>query len=438
MEKLAPFIWLDAATFTILSLWLLGANVSEAWVFRDKKQTAHIGGSVLMALVVYLFLPAPHPIRIALASMLAFAGLKAAQRAAIARTKSGLRASYRKNATSAAALHLAAIIGCCIFIAPFLWLVSTSVKEEDEMVKFPPVWIPTRQVMIDYKGKECGLSTFIAHGHKVRVAEIADLEDGSKSIVVLPNQPGAGAGYRVMPDQLTKIRHFGLKWENYRRALEFLPKESRNGLRYLWNTVFITVMCIIGTLLSCSIAAYSFSRLRWPGREGLFATLLATMMIPAAVTMAPVFLIFRKLGMVDTLYPLWITSFLGAPFAIFLLRQFFLTIPMDLEEAAKIDGADYFTIFWKVDLPLVKPALAALAIMVFLGSWNNFMGPLIYLNSPEKMTVAYALQLFQGEHSAEYGLTMAASVMVLLPVIIVFFLAQKYLIEGITLTGIKG
>jgi multiple sugar transport system permease protein len=329
-----------------------------------------------------------------------------------------------------------ALIGCAIFITPFLWLISTSVKEEDEMVKFPPVWIPTRQVMVDYNGKKCGLSTMDVHGRKTQVVEVADLEDGSKDVVVRDGQIGAGQKFRVTPDQLSKIRRFGLKWENYRRALEFLPKESKNGVVYLWNTVFITVMCIIGTLLSCAISAFSFARLRWPGRDTLFGVFLATMMIPAAVTMAPVFLIFRKLGMDDTLYPLWITSFLGAPFAIFLLRQFFMTVPDEYAEAARIDGASELRIYSKIYLPLIAPALVTLGIFGFQGSWNSFMWPnLILANAGDRMTLTMALQQFVTSNNLKYGPMMAVSFIISLPILILFIAAQKYFIKGVAITS---
>jgi multiple sugar transport system permease protein len=344
----------------------------------------------------------------------------------------------RREFARKAILHLILLAGSVIFMVPFVWLVTTSVKEEDQMFKYPPVWIPTQQVEMKVDGKLCGISTWNIGGHTVKVAEVGELEDGRKRIKVLPGQPFAGNTSAVMRSDLTKIRHFAPKWENYTDALEFLPAETHKGLLYVWNTVYITLLSILGTVLSSSLVAYSFARLRWPGRDQLFVILLATMMLPGAVTMIPVFLIFRALGWYDTLRPLWVPAFFGGAFGVFLLRQFFMTIPNELEDAAKIDGCSYFGIYWRIMLPLIKPALAAITIMTFMGSWNNFMGPLIYINSPEKMTVAYALVLFSGAHSAEYGLMMAASTLVVLPVLLVFFFTQRYFIQGITLTGIKG
>ena len=256
----------------------------------------------------------------------------------------------------------------------------------------------------------------------------------------------AGCAGRSSRAKLMTVAHSSLEadlhpvllWKNYPDALAFLPPEYDHGLRPLWNTVYVTILVILGTVLSSSLVAFSFARLRWPGRDAMFVILIATMMIPPAVTMLPVFLIFRSVNWIDTLKPLWVPALFGSAFNVFLLRQFFLTIPNDLEDAAKIDGCSYFTIYWKIMLPLIKPALAAITIFAFMGSWNNFMGPLIYISSPEKMTLAYALQLFQGMHGGEPAMMMAAATLVMLPVLGVFFFTQRYMIQGVTLTGIKG
>ncbi|MBM3277200.1 MAG: carbohydrate ABC transporter permease [Candidatus Handelsmanbacteria bacterium] len=197
-------------------------------------------------------------------------------------------------------------------------------------------------------------------------------------------------------------------------------------------------MSIAGQLLSCSLVAYAFARLRWPGREVLFGVLLATMMLPGQVTMIPVFLIFKSLGWYNTLKTLWVPSFFGSAFFIFMLRQFMRAIPTDLEDAARIDGCGPFGIYWRIILPLIKPALAAVAIFTFMGAWNDFMGPLIYLNDQRLYPLALGLFDFRSQHGGEYGMLMAASTLMTLPVIGVFFLAQKYFIQGVTLTGMKG
>jgi multiple sugar transport system permease protein len=166
--------------------------------------------------------------------------------------------------------------------------------------------------------------------------------------------------------------------------------------------------------------------------------LLSTMMLPGAVTLLPQFLIFRQLGWVDTLMPLWVKAFFASAFNVFLLGQFFRTIPMELEDAAKIDGSGYLTTFWRVMMPQIKPALAVIAIWTFVAAWNDFQGPLVYINSPENMPISYATQLYLGERGAEPGLMMAFVTMSMLPVLLLFFFAQRYFIEGVTLSGLGG
>lgn len=220
--------------------------------------------------------------------------------------------------------------------------------------------------------------------------------------------------------------------EHYRQALLEFP-----ALRYTGNTLIIVLFSTVGTLLSCSMAAYAFSRLRWPDRGLIFALLLATMMIPGQVTMIPVFLLFSKLHWVDTFLPLIIPSFFGNAFFIFLLRQFFLTIPEELLEAARLDGASEWRVFWTVVLPLSKPALVTVMIFTVLREWNDFMGPLIYLTSEENRTLALGLAHLRGVQGTEWGLLMAAALLMILPALALFFVAQRFFIEGIALTGTK-
>jgi multiple sugar transport system permease protein len=229
-----------------------------------------------------------------------------------------------------------------------------------------------------------------------------------------------------------------LLWRNYPDSLRFLPPGSDDGLLSVANTLAIATMSVIGTVLTSSLVAYGFARLRWPGRDWVFGLVLATMMLPGAVTMMPQFLIFRALHWIDTLYPLWTPSFFGSAFNVFLLRQFFMGIPRELEDAAKIDGCGPLSTWWRVMMPMVKPALAAVAIMTFLGAWKDFMGPLIYISSPEKMPVSYVLQLYNSAYGSEPALLMAATTMVALPVIVLFFFTQRYFVQGVTLTGLGG
>lgn len=225
-----------------------------------------------------------------------------------------------------------------------------------------------------------------------------------------------------------------IQWDNYAKAVTAIP-----FFTYLKNSVVVTALSIVGVALSSSLVAYAFGCLTWPGRDLLFILLLSSMMLPPQVTMIPVFILFCKLGWVDTLKPLIVPSFLGGgAFFIFLLRQFFKTLPNDLFDAARIDGCSSFGIYWRIALPLSRPALATVVIFTLNGVWNDFLGPLIYLNSEEKKTLALGLQAFTGQTGAEWSQLMAVSIIMILPVLIVFFLGQRYFVEGITLTGMKG
>jgi ABC-type glycerol-3-phosphate transport system permease component len=224
-----------------------------------------------------------------------------------------------------------------------------------------------------------------------------------------------------------------VRWQNYPEALTYVPFG-----RYALNTLFISVMNIVGNILSCTLVAYGFARLRAPGKNVLFLLLLATMMLPYPATMIPIYIGFNALRWVNTFWPLIVPAFFGNAFYIFLLRQFFLTIPEDLEDAARIDGASTWQIIWRVILPVVRPAIATVAIFTFQSTWNDFLGPLIYLHDQSKYTVSLGLSFFRSNYDVQWAYLMAASLTVTLPIIIVFFLAQKAFIEGITLTGMKG
>jgi len=227
------------------------------------------------------------------------------------------------------------------------------------------------------------------------------------------------------------------RWENFAEALGAIPFG-----RYLVNTTVITASVLLLTLLSCSLVAFGFSRIRFRGRNLLFALCLATMMLPGQVTMIPLYIAYARLGWVDTYLPLIVPAAFGSPFYIFLLRQFFLTIPREYDEAALLDGAGRFRIYWSVVLPLARPALATVALFCFIGTWNDFFGPLIYLNSPEKATLTLGLNMLKsqiiGSGSVQWHILMAASLLVMLPNIAVFFVAQKHLVRGIQAGGLRG
>lgn len=228
--------------------------------------------------------------------------------------------------------------------------------------------------------------------------------------------------------------------ENYRIAVSVLP-----FAQFALNSTIVTIACVVGQLLSGSLVAYSFARLRWPGRDFWFIVLLGTMMLPPQVTMVSTFVGWTQLRTVtgvewvDTFKPLVIPSFLGgSAMLIFLMRQFFKTLPVELEDAARIDGCGTWLTFWKVMLPLSRPVLATVAVLSFIAHWHDFLGPLIYLNSVDKYTLQIGLRMFQDINGARMNLLMAASMIVLAPVLVLFFSAQRYLVRGIVLSGIKG
>lgn len=403
------------------------------------------------------------------------------------------KSAVAQGKATAVATHSALLAGTVVFGLPFAFLVITSFKEDRDMSSAQGIiWIPKVQQTVPYFDKknplfetqfdgrrvegtiieelpdttvridiakplairgttvvvertkikeiprDAPLYTAKLDGQEVTGRVIENLDNGSKMIEFTEGS-GKGEVKLYPPTEIEPVRKPGLRWQNYTEALSFMPPETNYGLVYLKNTLLIVILSVIGTLLSSSVVAYAFSRLKFPGRNFIFGVLLSTLMLPAAVTLLPQFLIFKQLGWIDSLLPLWVPAFLGSAFNIFLLRQFFMGIPMELEDAAKMDGCSYVRSFWCVMLPQLKPALAVVAIWTFMGAWNNFIGPLIYVNSPENMPISYALQLFQTDRGlGEPGLLMAFSTLTMLPVLALFFFAQKYFIEGVSLSGLGG
>ena len=286
------------------------------------------------------------------------------------------RRARLKHGLARGVIHVILVAGCVLFSMPFMWLISASFKAPTEIFAIPMHWIPNV--------------------------------------------------FRERPIVLSEI------FRNFVSAQEFVPF-------WLWlrNTFQVTILNVVLGVISCSFVAYGFSRIRWRGRDKVFILVLATMMLPAQVTMIPTFLIFNELGWYNTLKPLWIHALFGHAFSIFLLRQFMMTLPVDLEDAAKIDGCGHFRIYTTITLPLIKPALAVVAVQTFQGAWNNFLGAYIYINTKDMMTIALGLQWFQSEHMSMYGEMMATSLVMTLPMVIIFFFCQRYMIQGISLTGIK-
>ncbi len=223
------------------------------------------------------------------------------------------------------------------------------------------------------------------------------------------------------------------RWGNYAEVFQRLP-----FTKFIINSFFVTTMGTLGAVFSATTVAFGLSRIRWPGRDILFAVLVATLMLPGVVTLIPVFIIFRTINWVGTFYPLWVPAWLGMAFYIFLMRQYMLTLPIELDEAAKIDGASNFRILWQIIAPLCGPAITTVAIFAFLYHYNDFIHPLIYLSENEMFTLPLGLLWFQGRFGNFWHLVMSASMITISPVIVLFFIAQRYFVQGMQFTGLAG
>ena len=356
------------------------------------------------------------------------------------------------------------IAGAAIFITPFAWMLSTALKPLDQTLSQPPEWLARR-----YEAPLGGRVQEVRPGALVTEPSLWAIERGASEPVVLaevsvrdgewrpttgtgvpvtvlrtlpasPSAPwreviGLAGGTRDVVPAASISSHVALRWGNFPGAI----RAMRHFPRYLANTLVLCVLNVVGTVLSSALVAYGFSRLEWRMRDPLFGLLLATMMIPFPVVMVPLFGLFRWLGWIGTLKPLWVGSFCASAFNVFLLRQFFRTIPKDLSEAARIDGCGELRIFWQIILPLCRPALVVVALFTFMGTCNDFLGPLIYLTDDRDYTLALGLRAMQttGSGGIEWNYMMAASTLIILPVIALFFVAQRSFIEGIALTGTK-
>ena len=323
--------------------------------------------------------------------------------------------------------YAALIVFGTAFTLPFFWLLSTSFKPAARIQKWPPDILPMQPVRANLDGRS--RAVYVAPDGS-RVAVIKRLKGSMAEVKPLD---GPGGSRTVSLDGLTEAVRPGPAWSNYTKGLVFIP-----FFQQLRNTLVVCIVSVIGTLISCSLVAYGLSKIEWRGRNVLFMIVLSTMMLPYQVIMIPVFAIFVWLGWVDTFLPLTVPAFFGNAFFIFLLRQFFLTIPKDLSEAARLDGCSEFDIYRRVIVPLSKPALAMVGLWTFMGAWNEFLTPLIYLVDERKYTLSLGLAMFLGQYGNEYGMLMAVSTVVTIPIIVLFFFTQKTFIQGITMSGIKG
>ncbi|MFA6243734.1 MAG: carbohydrate ABC transporter permease [Candidatus Hydrogenedentales bacterium] len=320
--------------------------------------------------------------------------------------------------------RLLLVAASILFLAPFVWMLSTSLKSESRIMPKPGEaiqWIPTTD-KLDDEGR-----TMVTYNGKTATNLGRDEATGKFKLLL------DGQEVEAWEEDFTNQQRIGLHWQNYVNAFEIIDFP-----RSLRNTLFICFTTVIGTLISCSLIAYSFSRIEWPGRNLLFILVLATMMIPYEVELIPLFVLYKELGWTGTFKPLIVPAFLGTPFYIFLLRQFFMGIPKDLSAAAVIDGCSEFGIFAHVILPLSKPALATTALFMFLFQWGDFLNPLVFLQDDRQWTLSLALQQFQSQHTSAWGPLMAMSTVITTPIIALFFLTQRTFIQGITMTGLKG
>jgi len=321
-------------------------------------------------------------------------------------------------------------VGAVVILIPLIFMISTSLKDRNQLRRSPPPLLPIEQVTVKVNGKEEPLYRVTVEGKSRRMALIKNIP-GGKGLFVDPANPDQTVELTVA-DQ-TPLQHWEMHWENYLVALTSVPFD-----RYLLNTLIVTFVGMAGMLLSCSMVAYGFSRFRAPWLNVLFMILLSTIMLPSQVRLIPIYVFFQKLGWVDTLLPLIVPQFFANAYDVFMLRQFFMTIPLEMDDAARIDGASPWQILLYVILPQARPAVVAVAIFHFLWAWNDFYEPLIFLHSRENWTVAVGLQTFDALYSVNTHLIMAASVVMILPPIVLFFLSQRIFTQGVVVSGVKG
>jgi multiple sugar transport system permease protein len=322
-------------------------------------------------------------------------------------------------------------LGASLVMMPLVWMISTSLKSEDEASSFPIEWIPQDVVKVNLGGSRSYFLYNMTVDGEVKQLAMFKKQPGNKAIFVDPANPEKQ--YVASLVGAERVQKFNLHWDNYVRAMTQVP-----FLAYLVNTMKIVLPTTIGTLASCILVAYGFSRFRAPGLNFFFLILLSTIMLPSQVTLIPTFVLFQRLGWYDTFWPLIIPSFFANAWNVFLLRQFFMSVPIEMDEAAKIDGASPLGVLWHILLPQAWPALATVAIFHFLWTWNDFFGPLIYIQSQSNWTVALGLQSFRALYTRNLTGLMAASTVTMLPCLLLFFFAQKLFIQGVVVSGIKG
>jgi multiple sugar transport system permease protein len=339
----------------------------------------------------------------------------------------------RGDRTRSFVVTLVAIVGLALFLSPMLRSVVYAVKSTDQITQAgTPLW-PADPVTFAYQGKELPLLLVPLPDGSTR--QLALFEPGRKSSTFVdPAAPDAAPiTWQGSWRTLDQIWQFAPHWENFAKVWDLIDYP-----RLLFNTLAIAIISTIGTLLSCTLVAYGFARFKFPGRSFLFTLLIATIFLPTAVTIIPTYTIFQKLGWVGTWLPLLVPTFFANAYDVFLMRQYFMTIPTEMDEAAAIDGAGPFRTLISVILPQAWPVVIAVAIFHLVYAWNDFFGPLIYLSSnPDIQTIALGLQRFNGVHYRDPGLIQAGTLMTLIIPVIAFLLTQRFFTRGIVITGVE-
>lgn len=327
------------------------------------------------------------------------------------------------------------------FLLPFLWMLITALKSSQDVFHSPPRWLPYDNVRVEVNGEQLSLYD-VQTDDGVRQLAAVKIIEGIGTFVD-PANPSQTFEYEIQQGAVKiaePVMEVSFRWQNFPDAMSrgSRPTVGANFWVYFKNSLIIAFLSIIGTLLSNTPVAYAFARIKFPGRDLLFILVLATMMLPFQVTMIPIYLFFNNfLGWGDTFLPLIVPTFFANAYDVFLLRQFFRTIPEEMCDAARVDGASEWQIFTRIVLPLSVPVIATVTVFTFLWAWNEFTGPLLFLTSPRNFTMALGLQDFQSQRTMIWNQLMAASVVFTVPIIIAFFFAQKTFIQGIKLTGSK-
>ena len=320
-------------------------------------------------------------------------------------------------------------IGMLVVLTPLVWMLVSALKPRDAVNTFPPQWIPTDQVQVNIGGQEYFLYDIPVNGEMRQLALID--KQGNTGIFANPKDPSET--FELLVASGARVTQIKLHWENFLLAVTKVPFGH-----YLLNTMIVVFFGTIGTVVSCTLVGYGFARFRSKAMPILFLLLLSTIMLPPQVTLIPTFIVFKKIGWYDTLLPLIIPAFFANAWDVFLLRQFFMTLPTELDDAARIDGCGPFGILWHIIIPQSYPVLATVTIFSVLYAWNDFYTPLIYLQSQKNWTLALGLQSFNAVYTNQGNLLMAASALMVIPPILMFFFAQKLFIQGVVISGIKG